>query len=255
MWLRSTEHKPDIDKWIRDETQCRTHIQLSSGARHGAGGQVRGMSRPGARVTGHRRCDTVCRLPCSLQPLDPGHPRPRPRLETEADWARARLEVEERRERERQEEAGLVKKSRHMQEREQSEAVRIARSKLLDKVIYLVLNIETLNIVMMMQEVAEDWKFQVLHKHKLKVETTHEEKLRSEEEKRLIQENMEKRKMDDHRKLQQKIQDRIEEEHFQRRLKDEESKRIENKHIGENKESYKITDSQSKVCMFGCSHE
>ena len=76
----------------------------------------------------------MCRLPCSLQPLEPEHPRPRPRLETEADWERARLEVEQRRERERREEAAIVERARHLLERGQSEAVRIARSKRLDQV-------------------------------------------------------------------------------------------------------------------------
>ena len=103
MWRRSTEHNVDIDKWIRDDIQTRALVQFSSSS-----------SRPQASrvmVSGQQntRCgDPVCRLPCSLQPLEPGHPRPRPRLETEADWARARQEVEARRERGRREEAAMV---------------------------------------------------------------------------------------------------------------------------------------------------
>ena len=134
MWRRSIEHRPDIDKWIKDDIMTRDMIQFSASARPQAGGQMAGVLGPGARVTGQGRCDTVCRLPCSLQPLEPEHPRPRPRLETEADWARARLEVEQRRERERREEAAKVERARHSLERGQSEAVRIARTKLLDQV-------------------------------------------------------------------------------------------------------------------------
>lgn len=104
MWRRSTDHHVDIDKWIRDDIQTRALVQFSSAARPQAG-----VRPPGAMVSGqHTRCDPVCRLPCSLQPLEAGHPRPRPRLETEADWERARLEVEARRERERREEAAMV---------------------------------------------------------------------------------------------------------------------------------------------------
>ena len=130
MWRRSTEHNVDIDKWIRDDIQTRALVQFTSSS----------SSRPQASrvmVSGQQntRCsDPVCRLPCSLQPLEPGHPRPRPRLETEADWERARLEVERRRERERREEAAKVERARHSLERGQSEAVRIARTKLLDQV-------------------------------------------------------------------------------------------------------------------------
>ena len=87
---------------------------------------------------------------------------------------------------------------------------------------------------------ADDWKFQVLHKHKLKLENDHEEKLRLEEEKRTIQENIENKKLDDHRQLQKNMQERIAEEQLQKRLKDEERIRIQQKHIEENKESYKI---------------
>ena len=91
-----------------------------------------------------------------------------------------------------------------------------------------------------MQEVADDWKFQVLHKHKLKLENDQEEKLRLEEEKRTIQENIENMKADNHRQLQKNMQERIAEEQLQKRLKDEERIRIQQKHIEENKESYKI---------------
>ena len=91
-----------------------------------------------------------------------------------------------------------------------------------------------------MQEVANDWKFQVLHKHKLQLETDHEEALRLEEERRAIQENIENMKAESHRQLQKNMQDRIAEEQFQKRIKDEEQKRIQQKHIEENKESYKI---------------
>ena len=91
-----------------------------------------------------------------------------------------------------------------------------------------------------MQEVADDWKFQVLHKHKLKLENDQEEKLRLEEERRTIQENIENKKLDDHRQLQKNMQERIAEEQLQKRLKDEERIRIQQKHIEENKESYKI---------------
>ena len=105
MWRRSTEHNVDIDKWIRDDIQTRALVQFtsSSSSRPQAS---RMMVSSGQQNT---RCsDPVCRLPCSLQPLEPGHPRPRPRLETEADWARARQEVEARRERGRREEAAMV---------------------------------------------------------------------------------------------------------------------------------------------------
>ena len=87
---------------------------------------------------------------------------------------------------------------------------------------------------------ADDWKFQVLHKHKLKLENDHEEKLRLEEEKRTIQENIENMKAENHRQLQKNMQDRIAEEQLQKRLKDQERIRIQQKHVEENKESYKI---------------
>ena len=87
---------------------------------------------------------------------------------------------------------------------------------------------------------ADDWKFQVLHKHKLKLENDEEEKFRLAEEKRTIQENIERRKMNNHRQLQQNMQDRIAEEQLQLRLKEDERKRVQQKHIEENKESYKI---------------
>ena len=138
MWRRCTEHRPDIDKWIRDDIQTRGMIQFSSAPRSQAGAAIVSVLGPGAQVTGHGRCDAVCRLPCSLQPLEPGHPRPRPRLETEADWAAARLEVEARRERERREEAARTERARNQLERGQSEAVRIARTKLLDQVCFSV---------------------------------------------------------------------------------------------------------------------
>ena len=103
MWRRSTEHNVDIDKWIRDDIQTRALVQFSSSSSRPKASRM--MVSSGQQNT---RCsDPVCRLPCSLQPLEPGHPRPR--LETEADWARARQEVEARRERGRREEAAMVK--------------------------------------------------------------------------------------------------------------------------------------------------
>ena len=101
MWRRCTEHNVDIDKWIRDDIQTRALVQFSSSSRPQTQTRVMASGQ-------NTRCDPVCRLPCSLQPLEPGHPRPRPRLETEADWARARQEVEDRRERGRREEAAMV---------------------------------------------------------------------------------------------------------------------------------------------------
>ena len=80
------------------------------------------------------RCSTVCRLPSSLQTLSPERPRPRAWLSSDEAWARARREVEERRERMRRQEMEVVEKTRRQQEREQSEAVRVARTKLLDQV-------------------------------------------------------------------------------------------------------------------------
>lgn len=79
-----------------------------------------------------------------------------------------------------------------------------------------------------------------MHKHKLKLENDEEEKFRLAEERRAIQENIESMKMNSHRQLQQNMQDRIAEEQFQMRLKEEERKRVQQKHIEENKESYKI---------------
>ena len=102
MWRRSTEHNVDIDKWIRDDIQTRALVQFSSSSSRPQASRVMASGQ-------NTRCDPVCRLPCSLQPLEPGHPRPRPRLETEADWDRARQEGEDRRERGRREEAAMVK--------------------------------------------------------------------------------------------------------------------------------------------------
>ena len=103
MWRRSTEHNVDIDKWIRDDIQTRALVQFSSSSSRPQASRVMVSGQQNTRCS-----DPVCRLPCSLQPLEPGHPRPRPRLETEADWARARQEVEARRERGRREEAAMV---------------------------------------------------------------------------------------------------------------------------------------------------
>ena len=79
-----------------------------------------------------------------------------------------------------------------------------------------------------------------MHKHKLKLENDEEEKLRLAEERRSIEENIENRKLSDHQQLLQNMQDRIVEETLQMRLKEEERKRVQQKHIEENKESYKI---------------
>ena len=136
MWYNCTDHRPDYHKWLKDDKFCRSQIMFTETPRPGPGRPSAGpgLSSAGAQVTGHGRCDTICRLPCSLQPLPAEAPRPRPRLSTAEDWARARQEVEERRERARLAEREEVDRRRRQQERDNSEAVRIARSKLLDKV-------------------------------------------------------------------------------------------------------------------------
>ena len=79
-----------------------------------------------------------------------------------------------------------------------------------------------------------------MHKHKLKLENDEEDKLRLAEERRSIEENIENRKLNDHQQLLRNMQDRHAEETLQMRLKEEERKRVQQKHIEENKESYKI---------------
>ena len=76
-----------------------------------------------------------------------------------------------------------------------------------------------------------------MHKHKLKLENDEEEKLRLAEERRSIEENIENRKLNDHQQLLRNMQDRHAEETLQVRLKEEERKRVQQKHIEENKES------------------
>ena len=74
------------------------------------------------------------RLPSSLQPGPVEEAKPRPWLSSDEAWERARREVEERRERKLAADLEKAAKARKQLERNESEAVREAKTKLLDKV-------------------------------------------------------------------------------------------------------------------------
>ena len=116
----------------------------------------------------------------------------------------------------------MVQRARRQQEREQSEAVRLARKKLLD------------------QEVTEDWKFQVLHKNRIQTSKEQEELARMRDERKLLLQSREQQKQSDFEKLQESIKERIQQEKYREHLRTQEKIEIENKHIEENKESYRI---------------
>ena len=133
MWYKCTDHKPDYQKWLRDDKYFQGQIAFNT-TRPQTQNYVSSSSFPSASVTGSGRCNTICRLPCSLQPLNSENSKPRTWLNSEEAWNLAKKEVEERKERLRLEEKEIVERAIRKQEREQSEAVRIARTRLLDKV-------------------------------------------------------------------------------------------------------------------------
>ena len=134
MWYKCTDHKPDYQKWLRDDKFFQGQIAFNR-TQPPTQNYISSSTSPSATVTGSGRCDTICRLPCSLQPLNSEHSRPKTWLSSDHAWDMAKKEVEQRKERLRLEEQEIVEKAIRKQERDQSEAVRIARTKLLDKVI------------------------------------------------------------------------------------------------------------------------
>ena len=85
-----------------------------------------------------------------------------------------------------------------------------------------------------------DWKYQVLHKERIKVEDEQQEKLLAAEERRRILEDIEQKKKEEHSQLQQNILNRLAEQQEQERRKQQEKLQVEQSHISENKESYQI---------------
>ena len=74
------------------------------------------------------------RLASSLQPGPVEEAKPRPWLSSDEAWEQARREVEDRRERKLAADLEKADKARKQLERNESEAVREAKTKLLDKV-------------------------------------------------------------------------------------------------------------------------
>ena len=80
------------------------------------------------------KCASNGRLPSSLQPGPVEEAKPRSWLTSDQAWEQARREVEERRERKKAADLERANKARRQLERNESEAVREAKTKLLDKV-------------------------------------------------------------------------------------------------------------------------
>lgn len=219
MWYACNDHQPNVNKWLRDDSLTRDQISLTS-RRTGA----RSYNVPDTFKTmnSHRRCPTICRLPCSLQPLQEDNVKPRPWLSSEEAWESARREIAERKERIRKQELEFVETARRQLEREQSEAVRIARTKTLDR------------------EVAADWDFQKNQNDKINCDKV-ESEFQQDVERLVDNENLVKEdKLKAHRDLIRNIDERIDQEKALQKLKTQNSVKLGEKHKEENLESSKI---------------
>ena len=108
---------------------CRHHLEFSMS--HPA----KSLQPPSSVLTGAGTAiGASTPLPCSLQPCPAGSPRPKSWLCSEEAWAQARREVEERRRKVEEAELEMAEAARKQLERNTSQAVREARTKLLDKV-------------------------------------------------------------------------------------------------------------------------
>ena len=132
MWHKTTEHRPNYEKWLKEETRNKSKIIFDASTALRNSNMSSTTSFFVAPIN-HGRCDTICRLPCSLQPLPEDHRKPRSSMSSKEDWERAKIEIAERKERMRLNEQKTVEAAIKKLEREESEAVRIARTKALDK--------------------------------------------------------------------------------------------------------------------------
>ena len=87
---------------------------------------------------------------------------------------------------------------------------------------------------------TNDWHFQVLHKAKLKAMNQQNNRVRSDEELLMIKNELKSIKEKEHANLLRNIASRLEIEKEQEIKINQEKIRIQNKHIEENKVSYKI---------------
>ena len=133
MWHKTTEHRPNYEKWLREETQCKSKMIFDSSTEPRGSKMTSTTSSFFVAPVTYGRCDTICRLPCSLQPLPEDHRKPRSSISSEEDWERAKIEIAERKQRMRLQEQKTVDAAIKRLERDESEAVRIARTKALDK--------------------------------------------------------------------------------------------------------------------------
>ena len=78
------------------------------------------------------------RVPSTLQPGPVEEPKPRPWLSSDEAWAQARREVEERRKQKLAADLEKAEIARRQLERNTSQAVREAKTKLLDKVLEII---------------------------------------------------------------------------------------------------------------------